>query len=85
MCNSNFWRIDSAPDQTAIRWARTCAHRARSDDKVGDDVPGDDLGIGQLVDYGREVDLLLRPDVRVVEREEVQTHEEDFHHDKLGR
>ena len=61
------------------------AYCASSDDEIGNDVPGDYLGISQLVDNGRPVDLLLRPYVLVVKREEVQKHKECFHHDKLRR
>ena len=50
------------------------AYCASSDDEIGNNVPGDYLGISQLVDNGRPVDLLLRPYVLVVKREEVQKH-----------
>ena len=61
------------------------AHRSGSDDQVCNDVPGDDLGVRELVDDGGEVDLLLGPHVRVVVRQEVERHEEHLHHHKLRR
>ena len=61
------------------------AHRAPADDKFSDQVLADNLGVGQRVDNGRDVDLLPRPYVRVVKREEMQKDKECLYHEKLRR
>ena len=61
----------------------TTHYRSGSDDQVCNDVPGDNLGVRELLDDGGEVDLLLRPHVGVVVGQEVEDYEEHLHHNKL--